>query len=107
LDTLAHSGIIFTMSDEILAKVNYQRMVLGKKINEDLSVISTSDGSFLYLIFFKITFIKGSGRRMGKCASELIISSIASGDNAQTVHLELPAKLIEFDSINDFLENKC
>ena len=83
LDTLAHSDIIFTMSDEILAKVNYQRMVLGKKINEDLSVISTSDGSFLYLIFPKITFIKDSGRRMGKCASELIISLIASGDNAK------------------------
>jgi LacI family transcriptional regulator len=92
---------IFTMSDEMLAKVNYELTKLGKKIKEDISIISISDGLFPYLVFPNVTFIKDSGNRMGKKASELLISQISKGENAETVHLQLPAKLVELDSVED------
>lgn len=95
---------IFCMSDEILSKVNYHIMKFGKRISEDISLISISDGIYPLLAFPKISFVKDSGRRMGKNACSLLINLI---DNKEVgnLNLQLDTKLIELDSVKKIIED--
>lgn len=95
---------IFSMSDEILAKVHFHLMKLGKRIPEDISLISISDGFFPELTFPKTSFVKDSGRKMGKKACELLVQNINS-EMVVREHLELETKLVELDSVRDLCVN--
>ncbi len=90
---------IFSMSDEILAKVYFHVMKVGKRIPEDISLISISDGFFPHLTYPKTSFIKDSGRKMGKKACDLLIKLISNEPTAEIKHLELSTKLVELNSV--------
>lgn len=89
---------IFSMSDEILAKVHFHVMNSGKRIPEDISLIAISDGSFPHLTYPKTSYIRDSGRKMGKRACKLLIDKI-NNENIDDIHYELETKLIELDSV--------
>lgn len=95
---------IFSMSDEILAKVHFHLQKSGKKIPEDISVISISDGSFPLLTHPNTSFIRDSGRKMGKKACALLIDQIRN-DNTTIKHLELETKLVALDSVKNLCDS--
>lgn len=90
---------IFSMSDEILAKVYFHVMKSGKSVPQDISLISISDGIYPHLSYPKVTYIRDSGRKMGKKACDLLIKLINTDETIQIKHLELSTKLIELDSV--------
>lgn len=94
---------IFCMSDEILSKVNFYLLKFGKLVYDDVSLISISDGIFPKLTVPKTSFIKDSGRIMGKKACSLLIEIITNKDSSE-VNLEIETKLIEFDSVKNLKE---
>lgn len=91
---------LFCMSDEILAKVHFHLIKFGKCIFDDVSLISISDGSFPYMTYPRISFVKDSGKKMGRKACDLLIKRISNKEFTST-HLELETKLIQLDSVKD------
>lgn len=91
---------IFSMSDEILAKVHFHLMKIGKRVPEDISVISISDGFYPHLTFPKTSFVRDSGSRMGKMACELLIENIKK-ENPASQHLELETNLVHLNSVGE------
>lgn len=90
---------IFSMSDEILSKVYFHVIQAGKSIPEDISIISISDGTYPHLTFPKVTYIRDSGRRMGKKACVLLLKLINDEEKVEIKHQELSTKLIELNSV--------
>ncbi len=95
---------IFSMSDEILAKVHFSLMKFGKRIPQDISLISISDGFYPHLTFPKTSFIKDSGSKMGKKACNLLIQQIHK-EKSNNRHLEIETRLVELDSIRTLNNN--
>lgn len=90
---------VFTMSDEILAKTYHHILACGLTIDEDISLISISDGIFPYLTYPKISYIKDSGSKMGKVATNLIIQLIENPNQVVDKNITLSTKLIMLDSV--------
>lgn len=90
---------IFSMSDEILSKVYFHVMKAGKSIPGDISIISISDGTYPHLTFPKVTYVRDSGRKMGKKACDLLIKLISKEVIVEIKHLELSTKLVELNSV--------
>ena len=92
---------IFSMSDEILARVYFHVMRLGKRVGEDISLICISDGYFPKLTFPKTTYIRDSGRKMGKKACDLLVNQLLKDKSIEQTTLELSTKMVELDSVKD------
>jgi len=91
---------IFSMSDEILANVYFHVMKFGKSIPDDISLIAISDGTYPHLTFPKVTYIRDSGKKMGKKACDLLLKLIKSDEEIEIKHLELSTKLVESNSVS-------
>lgn len=96
---------IFTMSDELLIKTVYHLHALNRKIPEDISIISISDGVYPYLSHPQITHIKDSGTKMGKSASKLLINSISENYSSSTHEYKLNSKLVQLHSVTKILQH--
>jgi DNA-binding LacI/PurR family transcriptional regulator len=89
------------MSDELLARTHFIITAMGKKIYEDLSLIAISDGSYPYILFPNITFIKDSGRKLGKRAVSMLIDLIDENGSKVKMQTLLKTKLVELNSVKD------
>jgi len=95
---------IFAMSDEMLARTHYNLCKIGKKINDDISLVAISDGSYPYLVHPNITFIKDSGSKMGKKTIQLLIDLINGKSPSTKKKNLLKTKLVKLDSVKDLTE---
>lgn len=71
---------IFSMSDEMLVYVHHALMRQGRRIPEDISIISISDGDAPYYLYPNITYINHSGFEVGIKAVELLFDQMAARD---------------------------
>lgn len=90
---------VFTMSDELLAKSHALLLSLGKKIPDDIAVVSISDGVYPYLTFPKITHVKNSGNEMGVIACKLLLDSIEGTTKKYDNHVVIPTQLVSLSSV--------
>lgn len=89
---------IFTMSDELLAKTYFHLNSANKSIPDQLSIVSISDGEFPYLAYPQTTYVRDSGKKMGKVASKLLIS-ILEDDIIPKLEYVVNTKIISLDSV--------
>ncbi|MDF1694629.1 MAG: LacI family DNA-binding transcriptional regulator [Saprospiraceae bacterium] len=90
---------IFMMSDEMLARTHYILNKLGKKIFQDISLIAISDGEFPFLLHPNVTFIKDSGKKMGKKTIRLLLDLIEGKSIVAKKSTLIKTKLVKLDSV--------
>jgi LacI family transcriptional regulator len=72
---------IFTMSDELLVYVHHSLMRQGRRIPEEISIISISDGEAPYYLYPNITYINHSGFEVGIKAVEMLFEQMSAPKN--------------------------
>ncbi len=92
---------IFVMSDELLARAHYVLGKIGKRIHDDISLVAISDGEYPYLIHPNVTFVRDSGRKMGKRTIQMLIDLIEGRTQKIKKNTILKTKLVELHSVKD------
>ncbi len=73
--------------------------VWNKKIPDDISIISISDGQFPHIMYPKITHLKDSGSKMGKRASSFLLELLKKNEPPINTNIYISTKIVELDSV--------
>lgn len=95
---------IFSMSDEMLVYVHHALMRQGRKIPEDISIISISDGDAPYYLYPNITYINHSGFEVGIKAVELLFDQMEAKEqnlSPEQQHHYVHTRVFELDSVRE------
>lgn len=88
---------IFTMSDQLLVNTYHVIKRMGKKIPEDISLISISDGIAPNYLYPKITHLHHSGHEVGSKATNLLFN-IIDGMSPAFNFYKIDAELVKLGS---------
>lgn len=92
---------IFTMSDELLAKIYHFLLKYKYEIPDDISLVSISDGELPYHLYPRTTHILHSGYNTGFRAASSLMKLIRK-EELPTWNYELQTQLIELGSVGLF-----
>lgn len=92
---------IFMMSDEMLSRTHYNLYKLGIRPYDDISLIAISDGSFPYILYPNVSFVKDSGTKLGKRTIRYLIDLIEGKKGSSKKRTLLKTKLVKLDSVKD------
>lgn len=97
LSKKSYNGFFF-MTDELLVNCFNCILSLNKKIPDELSIVSISDGTSPVFLNPKITHIFHSGFNIGYRACQLLLNHITDTEK-QVEHLEIETNLVDMGSV--------
>ncbi|MEO7361236.1 MAG: LacI family DNA-binding transcriptional regulator [Gemmatimonadaceae bacterium] len=99
LDTHPDASAVFTMTDELLMRSHCVLMRRGKRIPEDVSLMTISDGLAPAFLYPNVTHFRHSGMEVGERTAHILIGLIAHRSEAM-MDVRIRTMLVEHSSVS-------
>ena len=99
LDTHPDASAVFTMTDELLMRSHCVLMRRQRRIPDDVSLMSISDGLAPAFIYPNVTHFRHSGMEVGERTAHILIGLIAHRSEAM-MDVRIRTMLVEHSSVS-------